>query len=457
MIDLIFSYSLLRFLHSHFDGLSRWMRSGWLWLPIALAASVSCPSVQAQGSDRKGDYILVVVNQELVTAAELDRRVAMARSAGRAAAQVPTALLQQQALDSLIEDRVLVTHARSSGIKVEDAELDRAVSNVAQQNQITMSQLRERLESDGSSYERFRSSLRDQLLVEKVREREVLGRVRVSDVEVENWLAQKRRELSAQTSYEIAQILIKIPENAGDAELAERRSVAQQIARRLDAGEAFEVVAKEVSDDAATRDQGGNLGARTAERLPDLFVNAVRSLRPGQRSPQLVQSAAGFHILKLINRTDHAGFSITQTRARHILLRPSAQLSAQAAAQRLQEFKRQVLSGSQGFAQLARDNSEDGSAAQGGDLGWASPGFFVPEFEQAMNALPLGGISDPVVSRFGVHLIQVLERRERVLDLKQQRELARSALREQKFEAAYAEWLSDLRARAYIEMRDVPQ
>ena len=199
------------------------------------------------------------------------------------------------------------------------------------------------------------------------------------------------------------------------------------------------------------------MGLRTAERLPDLFINAVQPLQVGQRSPQLVKSPAGFHVLKLLNRTDAAGFSITQTRARHILLRPSAQLSTQAAAQRLLDFKKQVVAGSRSFEQLARDNSEDGSAPQGGDLGWASPGFFVPEFEQAMNELPLGGISDPVISRFGVHLIQVQERRERVLDSKQQRDLARGALREQKFEEAYNEWLSDLRARAYIEKREVPQ
>ena len=461
MIDSIFSHPLFHWLPNtlcpRWNRLARWSRCAMLWPLLVLGANMPSLSVHAQVAERQGDYILVVVNQELVTAAELDRRVAMARSANRSAAQMPLAQLQQQALDSLIEERILVTHARSSGVKVEDAELDRAVSNVAQQNQITMAKLRQRLQADGTSYDRFRSGLRDQLLVEKVREREVLGRVRVSDAEVENWLEKKRRELGAKSSLEIAQILIKVPEGASDAILSERRAAAEQVLRRLDAGEAFEVVARGASDDTATRDKGGSLGLRTAERLPDLFINAVQPLQVGQRSPQLVKSPAGFHVLKLLNRTDAAGFSITQTRARHILLRPSAQLSTQAAAQRLLDFKKQVVAGSRSFEQLARDNSEDGSAPQGGDLGWASPGFFVPEFEQAMNELPLGGISDPVISRFGVHLIQVQERRERVLDSKQQRDLARGALREQKFEEAYNEWLSDLRARAYLEKREVPQ
>jgi len=171
----------------------------------------------------------------------------------------------------------------------------------------------------------------------------------------------------------------------------------------------------------------------------------------------LLRTGAGFHILKLVERSEAGALSITQTRARHILLRLSPQLSQEAATRRLLEFKRQISANTRNFDQIARDNSEDGSASQGGDLGWVSPGSFVPEFEQAMNALPINGLSDPVVSRFGVHLIQVVERRKMALDTKQQREQARAALREQKFEEAYTEWVRDLRARAYVEMREPPQ
>jgi peptidyl-prolyl cis-trans isomerase SurA len=196
---------------------------------------------------------------------------------------------------------------------------------------------------------------------------------------------------------------------------------------------------------------------RAADRLPDLFVAAVKPLQPGQIAPEPVRSGAGFHVLKLIDRKDGNPFAIDQSRARHILLRPSPELSPEAAARRLMGFKRDILSGARTFEQLARENSEDASAPQGGDLGWAAPGAFVPEFEEAIAALPVGGISDPVTTRFGLHLIQVVDRRQTTLDNKQLREQARNILREQKFEAAFSEWLRDLRGRAYIELRDPPQ
>jgi peptidyl-prolyl cis-trans isomerase SurA len=406
---------------------------------------------------RQGDYILAVVNQELVTAAEVDQRIDAARAANRGQRLPSVNELRQQALDSLIEERVLVTYARASGIKIEDSELDRAVANVAAQNQITGQQLRQRLQQEGIPYDRFRSNLRDQLLVERVREREVLGRVRISDSDVENWLEAKRRELRGQTTLDIAQILVRVPDGASPSQVAERKARAEEALARLAAGEPFEGVVKQYSDDASSKEQGGRLGPRSVDRLPDLFVQAVANLNVGQRTQELVRSGAGFHILKVSERSDTTGFAVTQTRARHILLRLSPQLSRDAVVSRLQEFKRQIESGRRSFEQLAKENSEDGSAAQGGDLGWASPGTFVPEFEQVMNALPLAGISEPVVSRFGVHLIQVMERRNQALDVKQQRALARNALREQKFEEAYVEWIAELRARAYIELRETAQ
>jgi peptidyl-prolyl cis-trans isomerase SurA len=238
-------------------------------------------------------------------------------------------------------------------------------------------------------------------------------------------------------------------------ETVERRARIDAALARVKAGEAFEAVAKEVSEDA-NKAQGGVIGMRPADRLPDVFVEKVRSLKPGEVAPSVLRTGAGFHALKLIDRREASAFSITQTHARHILLRPSPQLSQDAAMKRLADFKRQITSRSKTFEQLARENSEDGSAPSGGDLGWAAPGQFVPEFEEAMNALPDGGISEPLVSRFGVHLIQVIERRKVNLEPKQQREQARNVLREQKFDQAYLEWLRDLRARAYIELREPP-
>jgi peptidyl-prolyl cis-trans isomerase SurA len=358
-------------------------------------------------------------------------------------------------LDLLIEERVQITYARDSGQRLDDAELDRAVANVAVQNQITMAQLRERLRADGIDFTRFRNNVRDQMLTERIREREVVGRIRISDAELDNYIERRRVAAAGADQYNIAQVLVTVPEGASAEVTSQRRERAEAALRRIQGGESFEAVAREISEDG-NRAQGGLIGMRPADRLPDLFVEVVRPLAPGGVAPQLLRSGAGFHVLKLVEKRDGGAFTVQQTRARHVLLRPSAQLPQEAAARRLTEFKRQIGSGAKTFEQLARDNSEDGSAAQGGDLGWVSPGGFVPEFEEAMNALSPGGISDPVVSRFGVHLIQVLERREVTLEAKQVREQARNVLREQKFEEAYAEWIRELRARAYVEFREPP-
>ena len=215
-------------------------------------------------------------------------------------------------------------------------------------------------------------------------------------------------------------------------------------------------MAREVSEDG-NRQKGGEIGLRPASRLPDVFVAATRSLKPGEVASELLRTGAGFHILKVVDRKEQPAGEVTQTRARHVLLRTSPQLTSEVAARRLAEYRRQIESGARTFEDIARQYSEDGSASAGGDLGWSSPGVMVPEFEAAMDALPVGGLSAPVVSRFGVHLIQVLERRNVAVDLKQLREQARNQLREQKFEQAYLDWTKELRTRAYVEYREPPQ
>ena len=431
------------------------------FLSVALASALALPAWPALSQERAetriGDYIVAVVNQELVTAGELQLRLARLRdNAVRNGSSLPPAdQLRQQVVDALIEERVQVTYARESGQRLDDAELDRAVANVAQQNQITLAELRERLRTEGIDFTRFRSNVRDQMLSERVREREVLGRIRISDAEIDAFLEQRREATRGADQFNIAQILIKLAEDADEATLTQRRSLAEAALRRVRGGEAFDIVAREVSEDGSGP-QGGLLGMRAADRLPDLFVDAVRSLQSGEVRATLLRSGAGFHVLKLVDKRDGSGATVQQTRARHILLRPSPQLPREAAVRRVAGFKREVASGAKSFEQLARDNSEDGSAAQGGDLGWSSPGGLVPEFEEAMNALALAGISEPVVSRFGVHLIQVIERREITLEAKQIREQTRNVLREQKFEGAYVEWIRELRARAYVEFRDPP-
>ncbi|MBK9359679.1 MAG: peptidylprolyl isomerase [Rubrivivax sp.] len=424
-----------------------------------LATCLALPAAaQLRPAVRNGDYIVAVINQELVTAGEVERRIERARQdvSQRPGARLPAGdELQRQALDALIEERVIVTHARDSGVRIDDADLDRAVQSIAQQNQLTLDQLRERLRQDGIDYARFRANLRDQMLVERIREREVYQRIRITDLEIDRLVDQQRAAAQADAELNIAQILVTVPEGASAAEREARRARAEAALARVRGGEAFAAVARELSEDG-NRDKGGEIGLRRASRLPDLFVDAVRPLAAGEVAPALVSSGAGFHVLKLVEKREGAALRVAQTRARHILLRTSQQLSAEAASRRLDELRRRIEAGSRSFDDAARQVSDDGSAANGGELGWAGPGQFVPEFEEAMNRLPLGGISAPVVSRFGVHLIQVLERREVALETKQLREQARAQLREQKFDEAYAEWARDLRARAYVEMREPP-
>ena len=421
-------------------------------LSLGLALALAAPA-----SAQTGDYIVAVVNQELVTAAEVQQRLARVRAEAQQSRTPlpPPAALRQQVIDVLIDERVLVTNARDSGLKIDESELDRAVANVAVQNQLTLPQLRERLRREGIEYAKFRANVKDQMIVERLREREVASRIRVSDAEIDK-LLEERRAGGANAQFNIAQILVAVPENATQVVLAERRERAMAALRRVRAGEDFATVAREVSQDA-NRATGGEIGMRPVDRLPDVFVKAVRALNAGEVSPELLRSAAGYHVLKLIERRDEGAFSVQQVRARHILLKTSAALTAEAAARRLGQFRREILAGSKTFEQLARENSEDGSAAQGGDLGWASAGSYVPEFEEALAQLDIGGISEPLATRFGVHLVQVVDRRQVTLDAKQQREQARNILREQKFEEAYGEWLRDLRSRAYIELREPPQ
>ncbi len=439
------------------------------WPPAARAALVAAtlgaglvaaPPLGAQdrGSTlRSGDYIAVIVNQELVTAGEVERRLERALvEAGRGAKLPPEAELRRLALDALIDERVMISSARESGLRVDDPEVDRAVQSIAAQNQITLAVLRERLRAEGTDYGRFRANVRDQMMIERLREREVYQRIKISDDEIDRFIEQQRAAANADPETNIAQILVTVPEDADAATTAARRAVAELALARVNKGEPFETVAKEVSEDG-NRAAGGVIGLRVASRLPDAFVEATRALKPGEVAATLLRSGAGFHVLKLLERKESGVGRITQTRARHVLLRTSPQLTAEVAARRLAEYRSQIESGKTTFEEIARQYSEDGSAAGGGDLGWSAPGVMVPEFETAMNELPLNGLSAPVVSRFGVHLIQVLERREVALELKQLREQARNVMREQRFEQAYADWTKELRSRAYVEYREPPQ
>jgi peptidyl-prolyl cis-trans isomerase SurA len=405
---------------------------------------------------RSADYLVAVVNSESVTNNEVQVRLAKLQqeSIEKGGAQPTQAELRKQALDALVEERVLVTYARDNGVKVDDGEVDRAISNIASSNKMTAEQLRDRLRQQGVDYATFRNGIRDQITIERIREREVIAHIRVTDAEVADYIAKMRGGHTATPQLDIAQILIGVPDKATPAVEAERKARAEQALARVHNGEPFEQVAREMSEDS-NKTKGGEMGSRAADKYPDLFAKAVADVKVGGTTG-LVRSGAGFHILKVISRGEESGLTVTQTRVRHIVLRPSQALSIDAAERRIIEFRQQIASGAKTFEELARKYSEDGSAQAGGDLGWASPGAFVPEFEEAMEKLPIAGLSGPVRSRFGVHLIQVLDRRDTTVDPKQLREQANNALKEQKFDPAYAEWVADLRAKAFIEYREPP-
>jgi peptidyl-prolyl cis-trans isomerase SurA len=425
--------------------------------PDDRAAERAATRAADRSATRPGDYIVAIVNQELVTAVEVELRMRRAREEiGRSRARAPTDdALRRQIVEALIDERAILTHARESGMRIDDTELDRAIQAVAAQNQMSVDQLRSRLSDEGIDFGRFRSNLREQLLVERTREREVAQRIRISDSEIDRFVDERRKAAAGDAEVNLAQILVSVPEGAPAAEVAERRARAEEALARVLRGDAFDMVARELSDDPS-RTRGGELGARPASRLPDLFVEAIKGLKSGDVVPQVLRSGAGFHVLKVLTAADPGTPRVTQTRVRHILLRPSPQLSAQQAQSRLAGYRRAIESNERTFEDIARQYSEDGSAAQGGDLGWANPGMMVPEFEEAMNRLPIGGLSPPVASRFGLHLIQVVDRRTVEIEMRQLREQARNALREQKFEEAYKEWVKELRARAYVEMREPP-
>ena len=414
----------------------------------------------ADNAPRRADYIVAVVNSEPITNNDVrTRMVQFAQQLTQQGQQVPSGPeFSREVLERLISEKAQLQLAKESGIKVDDSAVDQAEQNVARQNQVDVAELRRRLTSDGMTLKAFRDDLRDQLMVTRLRDRELDSRVKVTDLEVDQFI--KDRAASNDPSaleLNLAHILVAVPENATEAQVADFKAKAQRLQERARSGEDFIKLGREATQANGGGVSGGVVGLRTADRYPPLFVQAVQALPEGGVS-EVVRSGAGFHVIKVIEkrRGGLPGATVVQNHARHILLRPSAQLSESAARQRLADFKKRVDAGHADFAQLAREYSQDGSAANGGDLGWAAPGMFVPEFEEALNSLAPGQIAEPLMTRFGVHLIQLLERRQATLTQREQRDIARNLLREKKLDEAYVQWAREVRGRAYVEFRDPP-
>jgi peptidyl-prolyl cis-trans isomerase SurA len=400
------------------------------------------------------DRIVAVVGKEVVTASELAaQRDLTERQLQRQGTALPDrGVLERQILERLILHKAQIQLASDNGIRVEENQLDRALERIAENNGMSLSAFRQALEKDGVPFEKFRDEVRQQIQIQRLREREVDERIDVSDSEIEQFLEDSKASSSSRSEYNLAHVLVRLPEQASPEQIEQARQKAEKARAESVAGADFAKIAASYSD-APDALQGGSMGWRAEDRLPEIFTGALKNLRPGQTSPVL-RSPGGFHVIKLVEqRGSEAGAPVEQTRARHILIRTSEVTSEADARRRLSDLRERIVTGGADFAELARLHSADGSASRGGDLDWVLPGDTVPDFERAMAALKPGEVSQPFKSPFGWHLVQVQERRAAALTQDRRRMQARLALKERKSDEAYQEWLRQLRDRTYVEMR----
>ena len=414
-------------------------------------------SASAATTISNNDFIVAVVDSVPITNHDVRMRAPQLRDQlqqQHRAVPEGDALLRA-ALERLIVEKALLQHAKETGITIEDEAIDQAEQRLVAQSQLSLDAFHQKSKAQGISIQQLRQNLRDQLALQRLSERNVPGRIKITDGEIDAVVHEKQSaSINTNPDIDLGHIFISVPEKATDSDIAALQNKAQTALTHLKRGDELARVAKEFSD-GSERDKGGLMGLRAASRYPTLFVDAVKPLKVGDIT--MVRSGAGFHVLKLVTKRASTVVTVTQTHPRHILLRPSSQLSQTAARAQLAEYKRQIEAGKADFAKLAREHSQDASGPEGGDLGWVSPGMFVPEFEDVMNKLQLGQLADPLVSRFGVHLIQVLERREAPVSERELRDLARNQLREKKYEETYQLWAQEIRGRAYVEYRDAPQ
>ncbi|HUJ01369.1 MAG TPA: peptidylprolyl isomerase [Usitatibacter sp.] len=399
------------------------------------------------------DRIVAVVNDDVITQDELNERTALVtRQLERQGATLPASdVLARQILERMINDRVQLQLAKDEGIKVDDLTLDRTIERIAQENKMSVPDFRKALEHDGIKYTRFRDDIRNEILISRLREKDVDNKIVVTDAEVDTELAREAREANADVEYELSHILVAVPPQASADQIEARRRRALEALEALRRGANFGQIAAQYSD-APDALQGGNLGWRAAGGLPTLFVDVLKRMKPGDVS-DILKSPNGFHIVKLIDtRTKAATGGVEQTHVRHILLRAHDGLSDAEARDRLEKLRQKILAGAD-FAEVARENSEDSSASKGGDLGWVAPGDTVPEFERVMNSLKPGEVSQPFQTPFGWHIAQVIERRSEALSEEKKKAAARQAIRARKADEAYQDWLREQRDRAFVENR----
>ncbi|MDP1766388.1 MAG: peptidylprolyl isomerase [Methylotenera sp.] len=401
----------------------------------------------------KLDRIVAVVDQTVITEQELESRIAtVTAQLKKQGTELPEeSILRKQILERLISDTLQIQYAAQIGLKVDDNQLDKTIERIAEQNQLTLTEFSEALAKDGISMRKFRADIRNEITIARLREREVDGRVNVSESEIDNYLTSQASRNENQDEFEISHILIRTPEEGATEDIQKAKAKVDKAVNELKSGTSFAKVSASFSD-APNALEGGNLGWKSGAQMPALFLDALKNMQNGEISPVL-RSPNGFHILKLTNkRGGNSPLVIQQTHARHILIKLSEVMSDNEAKQKMDVIKER-LDNNEKFEALARQYSEDSTASNGGDLGWVNPGDTVPQFEKAMNDLKDGQTSQPVRSQFGWHIIQVIERRSQDMSKESARLKARQEIRGRKADEAYQDWIRELRDRAYVELR----
>lgn len=409
------------------------------------------------------DSIAAIVNSDVITKGELNERVALveAQLKQQNVALPPRAEFQKQVLEHMIVERAQLQLAKDMGLKVDDTQLDRTIALMAENNHMSVSQFRQVTEQKGTPFDKFREKIREEILMSRLRDREVVNKIQINDAEVDNLLGTDS-QMQMPEQLRLGHILIRIPENASPEQIAEKRARAEKVLDILKSGGDFQQSAASYSD-ADEGLSGGDIGWRSTDRLPKSFVDALAGVKPGNVTG-IIKSPNGFHILKVLDRRRmtngtestagaSSGNTVQQIHARHILIKVNQLVSADEAKRKLIDLKQRLINKSATFEELAKTYSNDGSASRGGDLGWIYPGDTVPEFERAMVALKPGEISDPIETQFGFHLIQVLDKKTDDVSDERKRIAAKQALRERKVAEATEEWLRQLRDKAYVEYR----
>ncbi|MBE9568863.1 MAG: peptidylprolyl isomerase [Proteobacteria bacterium] len=417
---------------------------------------LSIISFAANAEPQPLDSIAVIVNDDVITKNMLDNRVNDFRKQldPSQLSRIDPATLRKQVMERMIRDTIQLQQARQLGITVDDLMLNRMLEQIAKSNTMSLEIFRDAIEAEGINYSRFREQTRKEIIIKQLQQRVVASKINVSDQEVAQYIEQNESLDSSTLSFHLRHILIATPEAANPDDIAKAEHEAEEVYQKIQDGSRFEDIAIKVSSGRNAL-KGGDLGTRKANELPKLFVDAIQGLKPGETS-RPVRSASGFHLLHMVSSSNDQ-VMIQQTHARHILIRPSAEVSDEQARKTLLELKEKIENG-KNFAELASEYSEDpGSKIKGGDLGWASPGNFVPAFENVMKSLSVDEISEPFKSTFGWHILQVLERRDHDQTQTNKETQARNAIQKRKIDEELRLWLRRIRDEAYVEFADEDQ